>query len=80
VRVEDLVVEKEAGALVEMLMNGSIDLLAYEEISTFNHLENLGADTEDYEIVSVLGVYDLYYAFNANWWHMPAIPDWPART
>ena len=63
---EDLVVEKEAGALVEMLMNGSIDLLAYEEISTFSHLENLGVDTEDYEIVYVLGVYDLYYAFNAN--------------
>jgi polar amino acid transport system substrate-binding protein len=66
VREEDLVIEEEAGALVEMLANGSIDLLAYEEISTFDQLEKLGADTSDYEVVRVLGVYDLYYAFNVN--------------
>ncbi len=66
VREEDLVVEEEAGDLVEMLLNGSIDLLAYEEISTFDQLEELGADTSDYEAVCVLGVYDLYYTFNAN--------------
>ena len=42
---EDLVVEEEAGALVEMLVDGSIDLLAYEDISTFDQLEKLGADT-----------------------------------
>ncbi len=65
-REEDLVVEEEAGSLVEMLANGSIDLLAYEEISTFDQLEKLGADTSDYEVVRALGVYDLYYAFNAN--------------
>lgn len=55
VREEDLVIEEEAGALVEMLANGSIDLLAYEEISTFDQLEKLGADTSDYEVVRVLG-------------------------
>jgi polar amino acid transport system substrate-binding protein len=65
-REEDLVVEKEGGALLEMLVNGSVDLLAYEEISAFDQLERLGAEAEDYEVVYVLGVYDLYYAFNAN--------------
>ena len=62
-REEDLFVEKEGGALLEMLVNGSIDLLAYEEISAFDQLEWLGADAEDYEVVYVLGVYDRYYAF-----------------
>jgi len=63
---ENFVVEEDAGALVEMLVSGSIDLLADEEISTFDQLEKLGADTEDYEVVQVLGVYDLYYAFSVN--------------
>lgn len=66
VREEDLVVEEEAGVLLEMLVGGTIDLLAYEEMSTFDQLEKLGVDTNDYEVVQVLGVYDLYYAFNAN--------------
>jgi polar amino acid transport system substrate-binding protein len=63
---EDLAVEEDAGALAEMLVDGSIDLLADEEISTFDQLEKLGADTSGYEVVQVLGVYDLYYAFNVN--------------
>jgi ABC-type Fe3+-hydroxamate transport system substrate-binding protein len=68
-KVDDLDEDEKPRVYLEIwseMANGSIDLLAYEEISTFDRLEKLGADREDYEAVYVLGVYDLYYAFNVN--------------
>ena len=53
-------------SIAKMLESGRIDLWVYGESSAFNVLKQIGAKTQDYEVVHVLQTLELYYAFSAD--------------
>lgn len=67
VNEDNLVLEDTPMSVIEMLENGSIDAMAFNEISSIWLLQQSGANASDYKVVYDLNqgnIYDAYYAFN----------------
>jgi polar amino acid transport system substrate-binding protein len=67
VNKEDLVLETEPMTAIDMLKNGTIDAIAFNEISSIWLLQQSGANASDYKVAYDLNQgnnYDVYYALN----------------
>ncbi len=63
----DLVLETTPTAVIEMLKDGTIDGMVFNEISSIWLLQQLGENASDYKVAYNLNQgssYDVYYAFN----------------
>jgi len=63
-REENLILGTNSTHIIEMLMNGTIDAWAYNDIAGLCLLQQSGANAGDYEVACMLGQGDGYYAFN----------------
>jgi polar amino acid transport system substrate-binding protein len=61
---EDIVLETNSTPIIEMLENGTIDAWAYNDIAGFWLLQQSGANASDYKAAYVLGLANVYLAFN----------------
>jgi len=61
---EDLILESTSRAIIEMLENRSIDAWAYGDTAGFWLINDLGANTSDFEVAYVLAQTEYYYAFS----------------
>jgi ABC-type amino acid transport substrate-binding protein len=64
VKKEDLILETTSTPIIEMLMNGTIDAWAYNNLAGIWLIQQSGQNTSDYKVAYVLAQSDGYYAFN----------------
>ncbi|VVB67991.1 Bacterial extracellular solute-binding proteins, family 3 [uncultured archaeon] len=61
---DDLVLERTAKSIIEMLQNGSIDAWAYGDTAGIWLIQKSGLNAIDFKVAYELGQIDYYYAFN----------------
>jgi polar amino acid transport system substrate-binding protein len=64
VKKADVVLENTSKPITEMLENGSIDAWAYNDMTGIWQIQQSGANANDYKVAYVLGLANMYLAFN----------------